>query len=254
MSQRVAVVTGANRGIGVAIARELVARGLRVVGTSRSPDGKAAIEEAGAEHHLLDVTSDASVERLASDVGELDVLVNNAGTSMNGFDANVARETLDTNYFGALRVTERLLPALRDGGRIVMVSSMMGELSSVSPELRARFSSSTLTKAELALLLESFVTDVAAGTHAKRGWPSSCYRVSKVGMNALTRIYARELEGDPRRILVNAASPGWVRTRMGGAGAPRSPEEGARTPVWLALLPGGGPTGGFFHDERAISF
>jgi carbonyl reductase 1 len=76
--------------------------------------------------------------------------------------------------------------------------------------------------------------------------------VSKVGLNALVRVIARELAGDPRRILVNAADPGWVRTRMGGASAPRSVEEGARTPVWLARLPEGGPSGGFFRNERPV--
>jgi carbonyl reductase 1 len=98
--------------------------------------------------------------------------------------------------------------------------------------------------------MRSFVDGVAAGTHAAAGWPSSAYRVSKMGVNALAGVLARELAGDPRKILVNAACPGWVRTAMGGAGAPRSVEEGARTPVWLATLPEGGPQGGVFADEQ----
>ncbi len=143
---------------------------------------------------------------------------------------------------------------MRSGARIVMVSSGMGELTSVSPELRHRFEDPALTRDELVSLMESFVRDVAEGTHAKKGWPSSAYRVSKVGLNALTRVLARELHGDPRHILVNSACPGWVRTRMGGSGAPRSPEKGAETPAWLALLPEGGPTGRFFRDRREIPF
>jgi carbonyl reductase 1 len=253
--RRIAVVTGASRGIGLAIARALVERGLEVVGTCRDDEGRASVASIGAEPFVADVTSDESVARLARRLeAGLDVLVDNAGIALDGFDAEVARRTLDVNFFGALRVTEGLLPLLRTDGRVVMVSSMMGELSCLSPEKRALFASPTLTKAELVALARSFVDDVAAGVHAERGWPSSAYRVSKVAMNALVRVYARELADDPRGVLVNAACPGWVRTRMGGSGAPRSPERGAKTPVWLALLPKGGPTGGFFQDETAVDF
>ena len=96
--------------------------------------------------------------------------------------------------------------------------------------------------------------DVAAGRHRKEGWPSSAYGVSKAAINALALVLARDLEGDPRRILVNSVCPGWVRTRMGGAGAPLSVEDGARTIVWAAMLPEGGPTGGFFRDEAPASW
>ena len=103
-------------------------------------------------------------------------------------------------------------------------------------------------------LVERFIAEVGAGTHAKSGFPSSAYRVSKVALNAHVRILARELSSDPRRILVNATCPGWVKTRMGGNAAPTSVEEGADTPVWLAMLPEGGPTGGFFRNQQAIPF
>ena len=99
--------------------------------------------------------------------------------------------------------------------------------------------------------MESFVLDVGTGEHEAHGWPSNAYGVSKVALNALVRVLDRELASDPRRIAVNAVDPGWVRTRMGGASAPRSLEEGARTVVWLALLPDP-PKGGLFRDERAI--
>ncbi|HEY8039679.1 MAG TPA: SDR family oxidoreductase, partial [Polyangiaceae bacterium] len=130
--------------------------------------------------------------------------------------------------------------------------SGMGDLSGVGKGLRARLIDPQLSRAQLVALVESFVTDVAAGVHAEHGWPSNAYSVSKIAMNALVRVLARELAADPRRLLVNAENPGWVRTRMGGGSAPRSVEEGARTAVWLALLPDGGPTGGFFRDERPI--
>jgi carbonyl reductase 1 len=248
MKERVAVVTGANRGIGAEIARQLARRGLRVVQTSREPT---------PDHVALDVTRPEQVAALAQRIsaeGGLDVLVNNAGVSLDGFDAHVARRTLDVNLFGAMRVTDALLPAMHAGGSIVMISSGMGSLSGVRGELRAKIAGARLTRGELLALAESFVGDVAAGTHERHGWPSNAYAVSKILLNAFVRVVARELERDPRRILVNAENPGWVRTRMGGSSAPRSVEEGARTAVWLATLPEGGPTGGFFRDEQPIAW
>jgi carbonyl reductase 1 len=243
----VAVVTGANRGIGEAIARELSARGLGVVATSR---------EVGDHFVPLDVTRAESVaslaDRLRDNEGGIDVLVNNAGASFDGFDADVAERTLDVNFFGAVRVTDGLLPLMRNGGRIIMVSSGMGTLDHVRGAVRARFEASNLSRPELVELMRSFVRAVASNTYETQGWPRNAYSVSKVGMNAFVRVLARELATDPRRIAVNAVCPGWVRTRMGGSSAPRSAQAGARTPVWLALQPEGGPTGGFFRDERAI--
>lgn len=246
MRERTAVVTGANRGIGAEIARQLAEQGVHVLATSREPrDGFVTLDVTRAEHAA------SLAQRLAGE-GGLDILVNNAGTSLDGLDADVARRTLDVNLLGAMRVTDALLPGMRAGGRVVMVSSGMGDLSGVRGEVHARFADPALDRAGLLDLVESFVRDVAAGTHARRGWPSNAYSVSKIAMNALVRVLARELAGDPRGILVNAENPGWVRTRMGGSSAPRSVEDGARTAVWLALLPDGGPTGGFFRDERRI--
>jgi carbonyl reductase 1 len=180
--------------------------------------------------------------------------VANAGIALDGFNADVARRTIDVNFYGAMRSTDTLLPLFRPGARIVMVSSGMGELSGVGPELREQFSAPNLDRQTLIALVERFVTEVAAGTHAKSGFPSSAYSVSKIALNAYVRILGRQLSSDPRGILVNAACPGWVKTRMGGGSAPTSVEDGARTPVWLALLPEGGPSGGFFREKRAIPF
>jgi NAD(P)-dependent dehydrogenase (short-subunit alcohol dehydrogenase family) len=254
--RRIAVVTGANRGIGFEIARQLVLSGLDVVAASRdATQGRDAASRIGARWLPLDVSDPSSIESFARELDDkIDVLVNNAGIALQGFDANVARRTVDVNFFGALNLTERLVPRLRSGARIVMVSSGMGELTCVSDALRRRFSNPALTRQELGSLIESFVRDVVAGSYRQNGWPGSAYRVSKVGLNALTRVVARELEGDPRRILVNAACPGWVRTDMGGPSASRSPEKGAETPVWLALLPDGGKSGGFFRDKGEIAW
>ncbi len=251
-SKRIALVTGANRGIGREIARQLAGKGLRVLAAARTAaEAEKAARELGAGAVTLDVTRAEQISAVAEHLPEgLDVLVNNAGVSLDGFGSDVARATMDVNFFGAMHLTDRLLPRMRRGGRVVMVSSAMGRLSCIAPELRKRFESATLDRRELVELVEAFVRDVAEGVHSRRGWPSNAYSVSKVALNALTRVLARELEGDARGILVNSACPGWVRTRMGGSGAPRSVEQGARTPVWLALLPEGAPTGGFFQDEQ----
>lgn len=257
--RRVALVTGATRGIGREIAVGLAGRGFAVVATGRDATlGEEVARALGpaSAFHPLDVTEEAAHTRIArlleTGYGGLDVLVDNAGASFDGFDAQVARRTLDVNFFGAMRLTDRLLPLLRPHARIVMVSSGMGEVACLGAALRAEVMAPTLDRAGLAAFVERFIADVGAGSHAARGWPSNAYRVSKVALNAYTRVLARELEGDPRRVLVNAACPGWVRTDMGGPGAPRTPAEGARTPLWLATLPEGGPTGGFFRDEAPI--
>jgi NAD(P)-dependent dehydrogenase (short-subunit alcohol dehydrogenase family) len=245
MVDRIAVVTGANRGLGAEIARQLETRGVRVVRTSREP-------RAGFE--TLDVTRPDHAAALAARLGAVDIVVNNAGVSLDGFDAEVARGTLDVNLHGALRVTDALLPEMPAGGRIVMISSGMGTLSGVRGPLRERLLDPGLTREELLRLASSFVSDVGAVTHAQHGWPSNAYSVSKILLNTLVRVLARELADDPRKILVNAESPGWVRTRMGGRSAPGTVEEGAHTAVWLALLPEGGPTGGFFANEKPMAW
>jgi NAD(P)-dependent dehydrogenase (short-subunit alcohol dehydrogenase family) len=228
--QRVAVVSGANRGIGLAVARQLGERGMTVVlGARDSAGGRAvAAELAGrgidARAHQLDVTDQASVDRLRDWVatelhGRVDVLINNAGIYPGGraaeLDLAVAEEAWQVNALGAWRLTLAILPFMRRRGygRIVNVSSEAGSLQSMSSYMPA-------------------------------------YNVSKAALNAITRVLAGDLLGSG--ILVNAACPGWVRTDMGGPAAPRSPDEGAASVTWAALLPDGGPTGGFFRDGRAL--
>ena len=241
-SQRVAVVTGANRGLGLEACRQLAARGLTVVLTSRDAGkGERAAERLRIEGlpvraHKLDVTQPEQVSELARfvehELGRVDVLVNNAGVALDpsdgdpsggGTDAasvlmarlSVLRATMDTNVYGPLLLCQALVPLMRSNGygRIVNVSSGMGQLS----EMNGR-------------------------------WPA--YRISKVSLNALTRILADELAGT--NILVNSVCPGWVRTDMGGPGATRSVQQGADTIVWLATLADGGPSGGFFRDRKPI--
>ena len=259
---RIAVVTGANRGLGLETSRGLASAGYRVVMTARdAAQGAAAARElattgAAVEFQPLDVGEESNIaafrEFTRTGLGRVDVLVNNAGISMSGFDIDVVRRTLAVNFFGPLRLTEALLPVIPRGGTIVMVSSGMGELSGISAGLRARFSDESLDAPGLVALVNEFIESVASGRHEERGWPSSAYRISKVALNALTRIWARELA--PAGIKINAVCPGWVRTRMGGPGAGRSVEQGARGIVWAATLPPYGPSGGFFRDARPIEW
>ena len=256
-AQRLAVVTGGNRGLGLEVCRQLATQGYQVVLTARDAEqarqAAASLSGAGSVRaEQLDVTSQASIttlaERLRAEASSISALVNNAGISMKGFNADVVRGTLAVNFFGALHVTQALAPLVQDGGNIVMVSSGMGELSAYSRELKARFLADTLTLAGLVSLVDEFAAEVAAGQHEAHGWPSSAYRVSKAALNALTRILAK----DSARVRVNSVCPGWVKTDMGGPGASRNVETGARGIVWAATLGSGGPHGGFFRDGKAI--
>ncbi|MFT3766592.1 MAG: SDR family oxidoreductase [Minicystis sp.] len=263
-ARKLAVVTGGNRGIGLEIGKQLAEKGARVILGSRDEnDGRAAAEKLASaglpvESRALDVTRPETIDALAAWLrdthGGLDILVNNAGTSMDGFNAEVARRTLDVNFFGVLRVTDRLLPLLRAGGRIVNISSGLGDTSDLPAKLRDRLHSNDLRRPDLEALMRGFVDGVAAGTHTDDGWPSSAYRVSKMGLNAYTAILGRALANDGRGLLTQAVCPGWVKTRMGGAGAPQSVEEGADTAVWLSLLPEGGTQGIVYRDRQPASW
>jgi NAD(P)-dependent dehydrogenase (short-subunit alcohol dehydrogenase family) len=192
---------------------------------------------------LLDVASPDSIAglaaRLQSDAVRLDALVNNAGI----YRAPIGR-TVETNFFGPLRVTEALLPLLSDGATITNVTSDLGALSGLSDARRRQLADPGLTRERLAALMEECVATAA------KGWGSDAYGVSKAALNALTRILARELA--PRRIRVNSTTPGWVRTDMGGRSAPRSIEEGAASVLFAVTLPADGPTGKVFRDGAEI--
>jgi NAD(P)-dependent dehydrogenase (short-subunit alcohol dehydrogenase family) len=233
-ARRVALVTGANRGLGFETARQLLAKGLSVVLAGRD---LAALKRARrslnepdqrrATTAPMDVTSIESIsaahEALMARLGRVDVLVNNAAVLLGDHDdplsvaADDYRRTLETNLLGVIEVCRAFVPAMaRAGyGRVVNVSSGAGQLTTMSAYAPA-------------------------------------YSISKAALNAFTRILADSCRADG--VLVNAVDPGWVRTAMGGPSAPRSPQEGADTIVWLATLPAGGPTGGFFRDRRTIEW
>jgi carbonyl reductase 1 len=255
-----AVVTGANRGLGFQVSRDLLALGYEVLLTARErASGEQAVSTLGAPGRarslVLDVSDSESVAQFAREVARgpvIDALVNNAGASFDGFDEGVAARTLDTNYRGAVRVTRALLPKLAPRGNIVMVSSGMGELSRFSPALAARLLRPDLDADAIEAIAREFVAAVGHGQHASLGFPANAYSVSKALLNAFTRVLARELAESGRH--VNAVCPGWVRTRMGGSAAPRTLEQGAQGIVWAATLGTDGPSGGFFRDMRAIAW
>lgn len=257
---RIAVVTGANRGLGLEVCRQLAQRDHHVILTARNAEaGQHMATKYGFEFRPLDVSDEESVNNFAERVqdkhGRVDILVNNAGVALDGFDLRVVRDTLAVNYYGAVRVTEALKPFLGTDARIVNVSSGMGELACLGLELRERFSDPDLTLDDLNKLMLKFEEDVAFESHVMKGWPSSAYRVSKVGLNAYTRILAREFEASESPIRVNAVCPGSVRTDMGGTSADKSVKEGAEGIVWAAELDKKEPpTGQFFRDRQSLKW
>lgn len=258
MQQR-AVVTGGNRGLGLGVVDRLGQRGYHVVLAARSSeDGEREAARARARGRdvaaeTLDVTDSASVSRFVERLGDepLDAIVSNAGVALDGFDEMVVETTLAVNYFGATGIVRALEGRLRPGSRVVMVSSAMGALDGFDKRVRARFEAPADYAAIEAALAE-FRELVSARRETSEGWPRSAYRVSKIALNAWTRLYAEEVRS--KGILVNAVCPGWVRTRMGGSGASRSVREGAEGIVWAAMLPPDGPTGGFFRDGRPVAW
>ena len=258
----IAVVTGANRGLGLETAHTLARRGYRVWLTGRDAESSnhaaAALqaENLDVQAAVLDVTDQATLRAFARRMEsepEITALVNNAGASLRGFDAQIASSTLDNNYRGAVRVTDALWDRLAPNANIVFVSSGMGELSNFSATLRERLLATTLTRTQIEEIAEEFVNAVARGEHESVGFPSNAYGVSKALMNAFTRVLAREVAGSARR--VNAVCPGWVKTRMGGSSAPRSLAQGASGIVWAATSSGDTrPNGGFFRDGKAIAW
>lgn len=240
-NKQVALVTGANKGIGFEVCRQLAKSGVQVIlGARDAKKGSAAAETLRSEglpvfFQKLDVTSTEDIgtvyDFIVSKFGRIDILVNNAGVLLDPprhppdaegasvFNAKLdtIRGSLETNTFGAFLLCQKFVPLmLKNGyGRVVNLSSGMGQLADMNG-----------------------------------GWPG--YRISKVALNAVTRIFADETAGS--NVLINSVCPGWVKTDMGGQEADRSSAEAAGGILWLATLPDGGPTGGFYRDKESIEW
>jgi NAD(P)-dependent dehydrogenase (short-subunit alcohol dehydrogenase family) len=237
--KRVALITGANKGIGFEIAHQLAQKKLTVlIGAPNEENGVNARDRLvrqglDADFLRIDVTDPTTVEaavgRLQDQFGRLDILVNNAGimidseTPLLELSISLFQNTLETNVFGALLMSQACVPLMKANGygRIVNMSSTLGSLAEIATP-------------------DSAYGEILA----------PAYRLSKTLLNGITVMLAKELSGT--NILVNSACPGRVRTDMGGDRAPLSPEQGAATPVWLATLPDDGPTAGFFRERQPI--
>ena len=230
-SQLTAIVTGGNRGLGLETCRQLAGLGYQVILTSRDREkGAAAATQLqmspGLVHfYPLDITSDESVQELhehvVRELGTVHVLINNAAVFLDEdlpilqLPLETMQLTLETNTVSALRMCKAFLPLMlkQDFGRVVNVSSASGQMDEMHDD-------------------------------------GAAYHISKLALNGLTRILAEAARG--KNVLVNAVCPGWVRTDMGGPHATRSVETGARSIVWAATLPDGGPNGGFFRDGKPL--
>lgn len=238
---KTALITGANKGIGLETARQLGRLGYHIyLGARDIAKGEAAAAELTAEGLSVtfvhvDLASPSTFQTvfnlIESQEGHLDVLVNNAGVHLD-YDVkpsdlaiDTLRQTFEVNYFGQVELTLELLPLIRraKAGRIVNVSSILGSLALNSDP-----------KSDLG------------------PWGSLAYNSSKTALNAFTAILAHDLKDST--IKVNSAHPGWVKTDLGGPDAVMDPENGAKTSVWLATLPDDGPTGGYFHMQDTLAW
>lgn len=241
---KIALITGANRGLGFAISRQLALQGITVLMGARDPQrgeeaaSKLRFEGLNAHFVPLDVTDrtaiDHVVQWIEQNFGHLDILVNNAAVNLeyplqlysaSRVPLDLLRQTFEINFFGVFTLTQALLPLIRksNAGRIVNVSSFLASLIKQSDP-----------------------------TWEWRDEKEFAYNSSKTALNAFTIHLAHDLRAT--NIKVNSVDPGWIKTEMGGEDAPLSPEEGAETPVWLATLPDDGPSGGFFSQKQPFDW
>ncbi|XP_047337574.1 (+)-neomenthol dehydrogenase-like [Impatiens glandulifera] len=294
-TKRYAIVTGANKGIGLEICRQLISNGITVILTARDEKrGIEAVENLLKESiggdelvifHQLDVADPSTIPILVdfvrSKFGKLDILVNNAGIGGSSIDADamkaaaalpggilansrkamiqtyeLAEECIQINYYGAKRMIEAFIPLLQlsDSPRIVNVSSSMGKLKNI-PNERAKEvlnDMESLTNERIDDVLNEFLKDFKEEKLEDKGWPDflGAYILSKAAMNAYTRLVAKKFPN----ILVNCVCPGFVKTDMNYNMGVLSVEEGAASPVRLALLPKDGPSGTYFVRSEISSF
>eukprot|EP00090_Calanus_glacialis_P001769 TRINITY_DN11303_c0_g1_i4.p1 TRINITY_DN11303_c0_g1~~TRINITY_DN11303_c0_g1_i4.p1 ORF type:complete len:289 (+),score=72.71 TRINITY_DN11303_c0_g1_i4:69-935(+) len=277
----VAVVTGANKGIGFGIVRALCKKydGDVYLTARDEARGLAAVESLKNEglnpkFHLLDLGNEATIVKLRDfmkeNYGGIDVLVNNAGMAFKNAATEPFGEqatiTLATNYWDNKRACEILFPILNAGARVVNMSSSAGFLGHIgarsgdkakAEELKKTLSSDDLSVNELDGLMNNFVETANAGTHGDHGWPNSTYVVSKIGWSALSRIQQREMEKDSRKdIVINHVHPGYVNTDMTSHKGVLSIDRGSESGVFAAMLPPGTDVKGAYiwHDCQIVDW
>ncbi|EFJ22441.1 hypothetical protein SELMODRAFT_443296 [Selaginella moellendorffii] len=278
----IALVTGANKGLGLQIVRELASRGITTILTSRDERrGREAAETLAREglavvYHRLDVCDAGSVEEIARWIAAeypsgIDILINNAGVMLllDRDRLEAARTIIGTNYYGLKRTTEAILPLLKRGGRIINMNSKAGDIAFVKNEWRERLQDlRRLTAQEIDRFIAEFLRHVEENRVTAAGWPTfdyvpgdpeavSSYWVSKIAAAAYTRLLHKQIaqsSREDRQIFVNSMCPGLTATDM-TTKVGHSVEIGADTAVWLALIPSAAsPSGGFFMLRRDVGF
>lgn len=285
---RVGIVTGANKGIGLAIVRQLALQypkspfnngPLLIYLTARDAGrGEAAVKSlhedkqlkaakalnsdgglSEIKYHQLDISDDKSVQNFVAHLkkahGEpgVDFVINNAGIAMEGFDSNVVKNTFHVNYYSTMSACHAFLPLIKPHGRLVNLGSMSGHLNKYSEEIRQRFLASK-TEDDVTAIMKDFAAAVAAGKEKEAGFPSAAYAVSKAGLIGATRALARKEKDSGKDVLINVCCPGYVNTDMTKGNGTKTPDEGAMTPVMLALQDIQGNTGGFWQNEKEIEW
>ncbi|KZM18842.1 Alcohol dehydrogenase [Ascochyta rabiei] len=284
---RIGVVTGANKGVGLAIVRQLALQypnsalnngPFLIYLTARDKGrGEAALAQlqqdaqlkqakalkadgglAEIKYHHLDITDGSSIESLAKHLKEahaegVDFVINNAGIALNGFDPRIVQETLHTNYYNTLLACHALLRVLKPTGRIVNVASSSGALSKYSESVRTRFLESK-TEDDVTSIMQDFASAVEQGREKDAGFPSAAYATSKAGCIGGTKALARKEKESGSKRLVNACCPGYVNTDMTKGNGTKTPDEGAQTSVLLAIHDIGGKTGEFWRDGKVVEW
>lgn len=289
---RVGVVTGANKGIGLATVRQAALKyprsplnggPLLIYLTARSEArGLEALESIHADSQLksagvlrkdggltdiqffkLDIDNSQSISHFVDHLAEthpngIDFIVNNAGIAKSFFgadavDSDIVEDVVHCNYYGTLAVTQQIIPHIRDGGRLVNVASLAGQLTEqYSQTIKDRFLNANSLE-EITQLMEDYTT--AVKSHDFRdSWPGTAYEVSKAGTIGATRIIARQLAGDGSKTLVNSCCPGYCKTEMNNGSGEESPDQGAQTPLLLALGDIKGKTGEFWYHEEIVEW
>ncbi|ORY18843.1 carbonyl reductase [Clohesyomyces aquaticus] len=285
--KRVGVVTGANKGIGLAIVRQLALQypksplnngPLLIYLTARDKGrGEAALKDlyedprlkkakalssdgglSEIRYHALDIGDSQSISTFADYLKKthgdgVDFVINNAGIAMQGFDTNVVKGTLAINYYGTLEACHASIPLLKPNGRIANVASMAGHLSRYSDEVRKQFLASK-TEDDVTKIMKKFASAVEEGKEKEAGFPSAAYAVSQAGLIGATRALALAEKEKGGSVLINSCCPGWVVTDMTKGKGHKTPDQGAQTPVLLAIGDIKDKSGTFWQDEKEVEW